>query len=297
MSDQSSPSDKPKNQPTGDYGVGYCRPPLGTRFKKGQPSANPKGRPKKQPPEPIDPHQVLNSLVKVKDGDREIYITGTEALELQLVKAALKGKVAAIKRFLEQCEEFRIIEGEPGRNGGVVRIPHGRMDEIRKIIDEGGEWPPEAKDWINRDRPPETFEVVKRRRRRKWPDRAPTLKEIVVRLAFEEHLHVEDGRRMKLPTVTILLLILRRIAFTQITGWRLADKLLRKYGSRPDGKSGGWLVVPEDLSMEEYIRYYCECPPDFRPEEHPPGTDWRDWLIDQMKKNGQLPQDPKSDQT
>ena len=32
--------------PIGDHQVGYCKPPVATQFKKGQPSANPKGRPK-----------------------------------------------------------------------------------------------------------------------------------------------------------------------------------------------------------------------------------------------------------
>ena len=40
----------PKNSrslaPIGNHEVGYCKPPTAHQFKKGEPSANPKGRPK-----------------------------------------------------------------------------------------------------------------------------------------------------------------------------------------------------------------------------------------------------------
>jgi len=36
-----------KKTPTGDYPAGYCRPPLDKQWKKGGPSPNPRGRPKR----------------------------------------------------------------------------------------------------------------------------------------------------------------------------------------------------------------------------------------------------------
>lgn len=38
-----------KRKPTGNYETGYCRPPKNGKFKKGEPSRNPKGRPRRSP--------------------------------------------------------------------------------------------------------------------------------------------------------------------------------------------------------------------------------------------------------
>jgi Family of unknown function (DUF5681) len=48
------------NDEKNDYEVGYKRPPIATRFKKGQ-SGNPSGKPKKISQE-LDPGKILQSI-------------------------------------------------------------------------------------------------------------------------------------------------------------------------------------------------------------------------------------------
>src|SRR5260370_17883013 len=61
----SSATSKPKrnspmNTEENDYEVGYRKPPVATRFKKGQ-SGNPSGKPKKIAPE-LNPGKILQSI-------------------------------------------------------------------------------------------------------------------------------------------------------------------------------------------------------------------------------------------
>lgn len=76
--------------PIGDYEVGYCKPPRTTQFQKGQPSANPKGRPRKA--QPLSPLQqgATNGFhkmtleeamrpVQVRDGSRVITMPAYQA--------------------------------------------------------------------------------------------------------------------------------------------------------------------------------------------------------------------------
>lgn len=88
---------------TGDYKVGYGKPPENTRFKKGA-SGNPRGRPKKQRVEPglTDVERVYNEVFEVhtpQGGKRKV--TGFEAMLLGLIKEGLKGSTPAIKQILK----------------------------------------------------------------------------------------------------------------------------------------------------------------------------------------------------
>jgi hypothetical protein len=86
-------------------GVGYGRPPTGTRFGKGQ-SGNPKGRPRGRRREiPYD--SVLGQMVTVREGGRERRVTAAEAFLLQLTQKGLAGDSAAARASLEAIETAR----------------------------------------------------------------------------------------------------------------------------------------------------------------------------------------------
>ena len=87
------PPKKPRSlSPIGDYDVGYCKPPTETQFKAGQPSANPKGRPKgsrngaKTNPLPIVDIPLAQMtleeaarLVQVREGDKVVKVPAFQA--------------------------------------------------------------------------------------------------------------------------------------------------------------------------------------------------------------------------
>lgn len=84
-------------------GVGHRRPPVSTRFPKGQ-SGNPHGRPRgsrRQPPY----EAVLGQLVTIRDGSRERRVTAAEAFLLQLAKRGLEGDGAAARATMDAIED------------------------------------------------------------------------------------------------------------------------------------------------------------------------------------------------
>lgn len=101
-------------------GGGYGKPPVSTRFKKGQ-SGNPKGRPrgrKKQLPY----ETVLGQLVTIRDGGVERKVTAAEAFLLYMAKQGLQGDSVAGRRAMVAIEEARMARGASGRDDGMEFI-------------------------------------------------------------------------------------------------------------------------------------------------------------------------------
>lgn len=73
-----------------DYDVGYGKPPLHSRFQKGQ-SGNPHGRPKKNKSQ----SDLLKELLDVRIRVGSEKMTKREALYLSLINDAIKGKASA----------------------------------------------------------------------------------------------------------------------------------------------------------------------------------------------------------
>jgi hypothetical protein len=219
------------------------------------------------------------------DGKRWIWVTGTEARLRGIIKNAMAGKVTAIRMFLEECERHRLTYTDPARHGGVIRVPQEHWDEFRKASDGpsglSGAFQkfPQWRDWLNKERPDEVIPEVRRRRLRKIPDFSESARDIFVRLAYERRWYSEGELRGKEFVIVIIMRVLLHTALTSVQASRLVETYVRKYGEREDGQPAGFLVVPEDLTMEEYIRKYQLPPLDWDPSEHPLGTDWVDWVL------------------
>ena len=89
-----------KKKPTGDYEVGYCRPPVKHRIKKGE-RKNPKGRPKGTKNLKTDLLEELGEMMKIREGDRERRISKQRALIKTQVARALKGNDRAAAKIID----------------------------------------------------------------------------------------------------------------------------------------------------------------------------------------------------
>ena len=110
----------------GDYEVGYCKPPLEHRFKKGK-SGHLAGRPKKRKRKPIDVAAVLNEPLTVKTSGVLRKMQPFEVMFRRLVERGLKhGDLKAILEFLAICESHGLMMPPPNDWGNsVVHAPKG----------------------------------------------------------------------------------------------------------------------------------------------------------------------------
>ena len=84
---------------SGEYEVGFKRPPVHTRFRKGE-SGNRKGRPKSTKNLKTDLNEELREKVTLKDGDRTRKISKQRAIVKTLVNKTLKGDARAASTLI-----------------------------------------------------------------------------------------------------------------------------------------------------------------------------------------------------
>ena len=106
-----SASKPPKRAPTGDYGVGYARPPKATQFQPKH-SGNPSGRPSLN-------EMILEEaarIAKVKVGEKILHIDKDRALMRRLFDLGLHGNVPALRfamSLLAQAQAELSDAGDP----------------------------------------------------------------------------------------------------------------------------------------------------------------------------------------
>jgi Family of unknown function (DUF5681) len=87
-----------------DYEVGHCKPPVGTRFKKGQ-SGNPGGRAKKTPPPPLLVRKFDEQVVVATNGRRQ-KTTRREVVIVQLVAQPAGADLSVTKMLTEMLKDI-----------------------------------------------------------------------------------------------------------------------------------------------------------------------------------------------
>jgi hypothetical protein len=97
-------SNKPKKAPTGDYAVGYARPPKENQFPPGQ-SGNLAGRPRGRPSLDELLLEEAARVVKFQAGDKVMHMDRDRALMRKLFDMALVGKVQAIQLVIARLSQ------------------------------------------------------------------------------------------------------------------------------------------------------------------------------------------------
>ncbi|MCJ2057175.1 DUF5681 domain-containing protein [Methylobacterium sp. J-048] len=105
-----------KTKPTGDYEVGYGRPPAHTRFKPGQ-SGNPRGRAKGA----RDVKTVIEEAMKrefsqtvtVVEGGKSRTLTKLDLIVITNVNKAAKGEARSLRELLALAHRLGLLEGPP----------------------------------------------------------------------------------------------------------------------------------------------------------------------------------------
>jgi hypothetical protein len=96
MADKEKP---PTKGGSGDYEVGFGKPPKHTRFKPGQ-SGNPRGRPKGTKNLKTDLMEELAEKILIREGDHARQVSKQRALLKALLTRGLKGDVRAANLVL-----------------------------------------------------------------------------------------------------------------------------------------------------------------------------------------------------
>jgi hypothetical protein len=97
-----------ENKPAADeHKVGYCKPPLHTRFRKGQ-SGNPAGRPHGMTARRATALALKEAyrLVNVREGDKVITLPAIQAVLRSQVALAAKGNGPAQRNLIEAVREI-----------------------------------------------------------------------------------------------------------------------------------------------------------------------------------------------
>jgi len=100
--------EKPKTAPSEtkrDYQVGYGKPPLHSRFKKGQ-SGNPRGRPLFPKSLAADLLDAMNQRVVVAENGRRRRMTKRQAMIAQLVNKSATADLRATKMLLDMLRDL-----------------------------------------------------------------------------------------------------------------------------------------------------------------------------------------------
>lgn len=89
---------------TGDYEVGFKKPPKKHQFGKGV-SGNRNGRPKRSQNMDTLIDRELDQVITMKEGGREIRLRKREAIVKRLVNSALTGNPRSIEYLVKYCKD------------------------------------------------------------------------------------------------------------------------------------------------------------------------------------------------
>lgn len=136
-----------KDDNSGAYEVGYGRPPVNRRFKKGQ-SGNLKGRPRTRGQVNLDLEQILNAPVEVVHNGKSVRKQPKMVALLSTLKKALKGDTQSLCYLVDQLVKYQVIDTSTPRAQNVVWLPSTMPEPMALLILELEGQPPWTKQQI-----------------------------------------------------------------------------------------------------------------------------------------------------
>ena len=123
---------------TGDYEVGYGKPPLHTRFQKGK-SGNPKGRPRGKKNMSTLLSTALNASIVVVANGRRKKITKREAIVTQLVNKSAAADLKATQIVLAMLRELESQDDGSADHAVFTEADHEIIRRIQaRLRNENG---------------------------------------------------------------------------------------------------------------------------------------------------------------
>jgi len=114
-----------KNEKSNDYEVGYGKPPVATRFKKGQ-SGNPDGK-RKKIAQQLDPGKSLQSIdneeINVNIDGRRKRMLKSEIQFRQLFTKAIRGNLTSARLVAKMAGQYFGPEAEGPSHLQVMVVP------------------------------------------------------------------------------------------------------------------------------------------------------------------------------
>ncbi len=127
---------------SGDYEVGYGRPPKATQFQKGA-SGNPHGRPPGRRNLATDLTLALEEQVKVVENGKHRQITKREAICRQLANRSAAGDLAAMRLVIPLMAQLDASEAGEGSGLDLAQdkaLAEALFERLRTLgSDSGGE--------------------------------------------------------------------------------------------------------------------------------------------------------------
>jgi hypothetical protein len=119
-----------------DYEIGWGKPPVGHRYKKGQ-SGNPKGRPRGTQNLKTDLKEELEETIVVQQGERTLRISKQRALVKTLIAKGLKGDTRAIQILVSMmhrkaADDDSTGNAEPALSAEENELWQGLVNEVRE---------------------------------------------------------------------------------------------------------------------------------------------------------------------
>ena len=117
---------------TGDYEVGYKRPPAASQWRKGQ-SGNPKGRSKGTRNLATDLAEELSEAVQVKEHGKSRKISKQRALIKSLLAKAVQGDMRAAALLMTSIVRLLPPESTPPDADSISQEDEAILDMVMKL--------------------------------------------------------------------------------------------------------------------------------------------------------------------
>jgi hypothetical protein len=138
-SDDDDDGEKPPEKNKKNYPIGYRRPPTEYRFKAGQRSANPKGRPKRNRAFIQAIEKTLMTPVPMVVNGKKVHRTLGEMTLQQMANKAVKGDVAAARMVIQLFEKASPLvapETDPREKAHKEALAAKLIDLLDRAADE-----------------------------------------------------------------------------------------------------------------------------------------------------------------